>query len=428
MPPVSPSDLETPFSDVPPPFVDGVLGVPGSIEPGFPIQADQFNEEAIMEDVAHGKGGENPCLHVVTTVEREEWLRHPNSANRTFRGGDSSGAAMYIIKNPLGFMGENTTPRGVLPPMYEPLPFPEDPYLPGKALVTMWPEVETEVSALNFIYELKDLRTLPKTLSSLRNLVSLLGRKGRAADLVKDVSDVYLQNEFGIQPLVRDVQSYAAAVRSVQDKFVKYFSEQNTVLRRHYRTRYRPDPAPWPAFTEFSTPYGSPTTHKGAHTSGVPEVTYTATMVYSYSLPDLGPDAEQALRAFSADLLGIQWNPRVLWDAIPYTFLLDYVVKVGDWLDQFKIRNLEPEVVIWDFIHSIRYVAERRHWVYPWQLSKNGGWCYCGCMRQHVYKRESRVSIDVYDTLITSGLSGRQIFNMIALVGGRSGRGNTTGD
>lgn len=369
-----------------------------------------------MTDRPNGFGGENPCIHRKISVTRPGWLRKADGANRNMRTDASSGAPQYIISNPMGWF-ELGPVRGILPAMPADLPFPD---YSGQALRSMWPYVEQDVSLINFVLELKDLKSIPGTVKSAKNLFKLLSGRGDINKSVSDVSNVYLQNEFGIQPFVRDVQSISTAVRSFEAKFRKYFAEQDTVLRRHYTTWYKPTSTPWPFYNDFTTLWGSPLTHYGRHTCGVPDVKYTATLVYSYSLPGLGPDSEHARELFLRDLLGINLNPKIVWDAIPFSFLIDYVFKVGTWLDQFATRNIEPQVVIWDYIESIRYSKSRDHWCYPWRQAKNG-WCWCGNMTEEVYHRRTIVP-DTYSAIQLSGLSSREILNMAALGGSRTRR------
>jgi hypothetical protein len=52
------------------------------------------------------------------------------------------------------------------------------------------------------------------------------------------------------------------------------------------------------------------------------------------------------------DRLGATFNPAILWNAAPWTFVIDWVVGVSQWLDQFKISNLEPVTVVHKFLWS----------------------------------------------------------------------------
>lgn len=44
------------------------------------------------------------------------------------------------------------------------------------------------------------------------------------------------------------------------------------------------------------------------------------------------------------DSLGFELNPRILWDAIPFTFILDWFFGIGSWLESHKHDTLELPV------------------------------------------------------------------------------------
>jgi hypothetical protein len=52
------------------------------------------------------------------------------------------------------------------------------------------------------------------------------------------------------------------------------------------------------------------------------------------------------------DKLGVMFDPSIVWNAIPWSFAIDWVIDVGRWLSQFKAPNLEPVTVIHKFCWS----------------------------------------------------------------------------
>jgi hypothetical protein len=74
-------------------------------------------------------------------------------------------------------------------------------------------------------------------------------------------------------------------------------------------------------------------------------------MRYWYSIPVLG-NGSDAVRAFMDDI-GLNLNPSIIWNAIPWTFVIDWVVNVSSWLDQFKFRNIEPITYIGEYCWSM---------------------------------------------------------------------------
>jgi hypothetical protein len=67
-------------------------------------------------------------------------------------------------------------------------------------------------------------------------------------------------------------------------------------------------------------------------------------MTYWYTVPTMGGLIDQT-NAFLDDI-GINLNPAIVWNAIPWSFVIDWVLNVNLWLDQFKYRQLEPVTVI----------------------------------------------------------------------------------
>jgi hypothetical protein len=56
------------------------------------------------------------------------------------------------------------------------------------------------------------------------------------------------------------------------------------------------------------------------------------------------------------DALGINFNPRYVWDVIPWSFVVDWLIDIGRWLDNFEVKNLEPKVNILQYCWSIKKV------------------------------------------------------------------------
>jgi len=80
---------------------------------------------------------------------------------------------------------------------------------------------------------------------------------------------------------------------------------------------------------------------------------YHATMRFKYALPDMSLIDNQ-IKAI-LDALGARWNPAIVWNAIPLSFLVDWIVGVGEFLEGLSVDNLEIPVVIEDFCHSVKY-------------------------------------------------------------------------
>lgn len=232
----------------------------------------------------------------------------------------------------------------------------------------MWPEVENRLgeSLINGLKDLPDLRRLPSLiprLKALRGNPNGLARLARetgssvtrlrlshgSKGLISWLKNANLSYQFGIRPLVQDSVAIAATIEAASAEAERLYANANKIRTSHFRvplfSRY-PD-------TDVSLPNGSYggeslVTYQGKR--HMQKAWFTATMVYSYTLPDFSRSI-RTLRAF-ADSVGFNLNPRVVWDATRLSFIVDWFLKVGNFLDQFKMRALEPKVVIHTYGYS----------------------------------------------------------------------------
>jgi hypothetical protein len=90
-----------------------------------------------------------------------------------------------------------------------------------------------------------------------------------------------------------------------------------------------------------------------AHRSwSYPVRAFNATMEYSYSLPSLS-ELEIQLRGF-LDKIGVRPDPSIIWNALPWSFVVDWFAGIGQWLERFKGANIEPRLVIRNYCHSFK--------------------------------------------------------------------------
>jgi hypothetical protein len=54
------------------------------------------------------------------------------------------------------------------------------------------------------------------------------------------------------------------------------------------------------------------------------------------------------------DGLGLSLNPQIIWNAIPFTFLIDWVFGVSRWLGQFNVGNMDPVVNVLGALWSVK--------------------------------------------------------------------------
>lgn len=250
----------------------------------------------------------------------------------------------------------------------------------SRALAAMLPGIKAECSAVNSLIELKDFRKLHETLSRLsyvsRRLTDIFRHKtafggtwwGRTLRSIAGATgDVTLQKEFNIDPLIDDVLSIRKALSNVHRQVNNLLNGEGQRKRRHYVCDI-----PWqpikedvsaPAVVQKSgfysayPPVSSETTLNAAGYVSFRRVvsgtgSFHAEVEYTYYLLDYQKHNAQLLGLL--DSLGVNLNPAIIWNALPWSFVVDWVINVSRWLDQFKLRGLEPVTVIHRFLYSTR--------------------------------------------------------------------------
>jgi len=133
-------------------------------------------------------------------------------------------------------------------------------------------------------------------------------------------------------------------------------------------------------------------------------------MAYSYDLPQ-GLTEESILRAF-LDMVGINFNPAIIWNALPWTFTVDWLLGVSQWLDQFKVRLIEPRIYIRDICYSYKIARTVRCWSSHDEVGNIGN-----SVVESFYYRSKPTGLT--QTLRGSGLSFKEFSLAAALAGSR---------
>jgi hypothetical protein len=128
------------------------------------------------------------------------------------------------------------------------------------------------------------------------------------------------------------------------------------------------------------------------------------------------------------DAMGAQLNPQIIWNAIPWSFVVDWVLGVSRWLGQFKGYNMEPVINIQRFLTSVK----RTRSVYITLENErmvdlvSGGYWYQGYpglrntlpgVHESAYRRD--VNLPTVSSILASGLTLTEISLGAALVTSR---------
>jgi len=241
----------------------------------------------------------------------------------------------------------------------------ELPDLLSRAHGALIPQIKANLSSINSIYELKDFISLKHTALKLASAAKLLvGLKAhKAAMLSKKTprallevgADSYLQYKFNLAPLYSDIQGFLKTLRAYKGQASRLVSQSEKVITRHFDVSLSyPDSvvdqsATSPARNIYG--YGNVAQTMRRRTELEP-VKFHVEWEYSYYYTSFQKQHAAFLAAL--DGFGINLNPAIIWNAIPWSFTVDWILGVGKYLDQLTVHNLEPVVYIHRALWSVK--------------------------------------------------------------------------
>jgi len=279
------------------------------------------------------------------------------------------------------------------------------------SLKTMLPHVKAELSLVNSIIELKDFKSLPRTLANLKqttlNLASLFSapqaRKSYQGfyslvrssfrpeegltlrELLHSSADGYLQAKFNLLPLFGDICAIFRACANLSKTMNSLVQNQGRMKRKHYTYNFIPS-----QFTgadaiqditleldQFAgTELNGQTTKTGCYrkysfsplrvtrrTIIDEPATFHAEIEYSYHFTQYQNEHARLLTLL--DSLGVNLSPAIIWNAIPWSFVIDWFIGVSRYLGERKTLNMEPAVCISRYMWSWKSTRKVRTWFAP---------------------------------------------------------------
>lgn len=228
----------------------------------------------------------------------------------------------------------------------------------NNAIADLKPDL-TVASAPNFILELGDV----KRMFDIWN-----GKVG----LGKNLAGGHLNYAFGWKPFIGDLKNIIQALSSTVERINQFQQQLNKLTHRSkvvLRENYSLDGSSIASETKCSF-------------SGTLKREVTAHAVWR-AKPLEALSAEMLYVRGVLDSLGFELNPAIVWNAIPFSFVIDWLVNVGSYLDRFKVDTLELPVEIVDtylqYKEDIRFesnsqITFNRTDFAPW--IRSGSWVF----------------------------------------------------
>lgn len=232
----------------------------------------------------------------------------------------------------------------------------------ARAILEMKPEIKSELSLLVSLAELKDVRSVIDAPLKIARLVRGHLKKGTFSQVIrgltKGASDTYLTHVFGTRQIVSDLSGIIQAALTVNDALEDLIKRASSVQVRHWSSPPEFKEANDSSWNRYNEDWGC---QRGW--SSRADRQFVVTMQYTYELTDaLGnpinlQDTDVLLLGAYLDKLGVNWNPEIIWDLIPFSFVVDWFVGIGDWLGSLKRSNLNSAVTILDLCYSNKTVV-----------------------------------------------------------------------
>jgi hypothetical protein len=344
-----------------------------------------------------------------------------------------------LFSSPTSVFGEPGFPISGLPVFYQKRPsdngfVPEPEHLAdleSRAMSVMMPGIKAGLSSINTLIELKDFKSLPKTLSNVRNWFDNLSKipyvnlattvrqaKLTIRQLYHGTASGYLEAKFNVLSFLGDLVGLQKALISHQHKLSELIARQGQLQKRHFTVdlnEFPNRPTDISPIILFFAPCGqqSNVASRCQSRRNVAQrlTTFHVEIEYNYLLPEIS--AELAQLGGLLDSLGVYLNPRIIWNAIPFSFLIDWVVNIGSFLEKFSHRNLEPKVNILHYCWSVK--RDRTVFVDKTITSSNNTQpefgdvqvVPCRTVRETAYRRQS--GYPTPSLLQTSGLSATEV-------------------
>lgn len=193
----------------------------------------------------------------------------------------------------------------------------------AKAYHTMIPRFEGDISMANFIFEMKDFRSL--SVAAFKNIPRIIGSPSITESMnlaTKRVAEARLLKTFAIDPLVSDTADIIKQAQNLVMNVQEQFKDKGLLPDSLHFSE--------PLNQSQSLAYASADLQHKVYKGTKTEQVWTATMEGDY-----GYQNRSDLEAF-AHYWGFLPTAEAVWNGLPFSFLVDYIFSIGDSLNRMR--------------------------------------------------------------------------------------------
>jgi len=191
-------------------------------------------------------------------------------------------------------------------------------------------------------------------------------------NLAKGAGSEYLNLEFGWNPLVNDVKNFAYGVANMGKLQKQFFQDSGKDVRRRYNFPLKQTVVSSTEITNTSV--GGPSNLAAGRDllSGIPRGVCTRDRkttveqwfsgAFTYHAPEsfLGPTIDHAIHA--SELLGLDLNPELLWQAAPWSWAADWFSNTGDLIQNLDNYSKYGLVLRYGYVMEHTIVRDTYSW------------------------------------------------------------------
>lgn len=183
----------------------------------------------------------------------------------------------------------------------------------------------TKVSVPNFMLELDDI---PKMFQVWKKNLAF----------ARNAAGGYLNLSFGWAPFLGDLQAIFDVLFNIKTELNNYKRSVGQIFHRHKIV-----------FRESEQVSGTSTFLSETATKWHAELQHQAEVHVVYSTAPIQGlnDLDVVIRGLLQGL-GIYLNPKIVWDNLPFTFVLDWFFGIGGFLNKFRVDALSLPIVLTD--------------------------------------------------------------------------------